>query len=110
MLGQHQNYLEECGLEPGDALSFLKRDAESSPEKAKALREHEEFLEKLEAPPEIKYGNPDHRPESPCLVEGDLIFNRRSDSRTKITSTGLKNMTSDPISGEAPRGPRYPIR
>jgi ABC-type enterochelin transport system substrate-binding protein len=32
-------------------------------------------------------------------VEGDLIFNRRSDSRTKITSTGLKNMTSDPISG-----------
>ncbi len=51
LLAQHQNYLEECGLEPGDAISFLKRDAESSPEKAKALREHEEFLEKLPKPP-----------------------------------------------------------
>ena len=50
LLGQHQNYLEECGLEPGDAISFLKREAESSPEKAKALREHEEFLEKLPKP------------------------------------------------------------
>ena len=50
LLGQHQNYLEECGLEPGDAISFLKRDAESSPQKAKALREHEEFLEKLPKP------------------------------------------------------------
>ena len=50
LLDHHQKYLEECGLEPGDAISFLKRDAESSPEKAKALREHEEFLEKLPKP------------------------------------------------------------